>query len=133
MYFEQERRNSPRSIQYNRHAKLSFKTKVYKESSIQNLSLTGMFVQGVFQQNDGDHCVVNLVQKGKYSCLSLEASAQVVRMEENGVAIEFTSMSLESLMLLQMILSCDDGDESLSREIQSFDNLPFKVHDDYSS
>jgi len=129
MNVDQERRNSSR-IQLNRQAKLDFNTKVYEEGLVQDFSLTGMFVQGDFQQNEGDHCVVNLAQKGKYSYLSLEASAQVVRKDDKGVAITFTSMPLESLMLLQMILHCEDGADSLSSGIESLDNLPFQVHDD---
>lgn len=129
MNFEQERRNSSR-IQLNRQAKLDFNAKVYAEGLIQDLSLTGMFVHGDFQQTEGDHCVVNLVQEGKHSYLSLESSAQVVRKDDKGVAIAFTSMPVESLMLLQMILHCEEGAESLGCGIESFDNLPFKVHDD---
>ena len=128
MNIDQERRNSPR-IQPSRQAKLDFNTKVYEEGLIQNFSLTGMFVQGDFQENEGDHCVVNLSQKGKYSCLSLEASAQVVRKDDKGVAITFTSMPLNSLMHLQMILHCEAGADSLSSGIESLDNLPFEVHD----
>lgn len=129
MNLEKERRNSSR-IQLGRQAKLDFDTDVYEECLIQDLSLTGMFVHGDFQQNEGDQCVVILIQEGKYSYLSLEASAQVVRKDNKGVAITFTSMPLESLMLLQMILHCEDGEKPIGREIKSFDNLPFKVHDD---
>lgn len=129
---EHEKRNSKR-IQHKRQARLSFDTKVYEDGLIENLSLTGMFVHGIFPQNEGDDCIVNLVQEGKYSSLSLEASAHVVRKEENGVAVEFTSMSLESLMLLQMILACEDWQEPKWRKIESLDNLPFKVHDDFFS
>ena len=129
MNIERERRSSSR-IQFNRLAKLDFNTKVHEECVIQNLSLTGMFVHGDLHQNEGDLCVVNLPLAGKYSNLSLEAYAKVIRKEDNGVAFKFTSMPLDSLMLLQMILYCEDGKESLDREIKSLDNIPFKVHDD---
>ena len=129
MNFDQERRNSSR-IRLRRQAKLDFNTEVYEECLIQDLSLTGMFVHGDFQQNEGDHCVVNLVQEGQYSTLSLETSAQVVRKDDKGFAIAFTSMPLESLMLLQMILHCEDEAESLGSGIELLDNLPFKVQDD---
>ena len=129
MNFEQERRKSSR-VQLNRQAKLDFKKEVYEDCLIQDLSLTGMLVHGDFQQNEGDRCVVTLVQEGKYSYLSLEASAQVVRKNNKSVAIEFTSMTLENLMLLQMILHCVDESDSLDRGIKSIDKLPFRVHDD---
>ena len=86
-----------------------------------------MFVHGDFQQHEGDPCAVTFIQEGKYSCLSFEASAHVKRKEDNGVAIEFTSIPLDSLLLLQLILSCKDKEEFSNREIKSIDNLPFKV------
>ena len=126
---EQERRNSSR-VQLNRLASLDFTTAAYEGCQVQNLSLTGMFVHGDFQQNEGDHCTVNIVQEGKHSYLSMKASTQIVRKDDNGIAIVFTSMPLESLMLLQMILHCEEEEKSFSRGIKSFDNLPFKVQND---
>lgn len=129
MNYKKERRGSSR-IQPSRQAELKFQTEVYENCLIQNLSQTGMFVHGDFHQNVGERCVVNFTQGGTSGSLSLEACAQIERKDDDGVAISFTSMSLESLMLLQMILHCDDGEESYGREIKSFDSLPFKVHDD---
>jgi len=129
MNIEKERRNTSR-IQLNRQVRLEFPRKVYQECLIQDLSLTGMFVHGDIQQKEGDRCVVNLVQEGKHSYLSLEASAQVVRKNGKGVAITFTAMPLESVMLLQIILQCENAEGILANGIESLDNLPFKVHDD---
>ena len=126
MVFEQERRYSPR-IQFKRHAKLSFDSGGSQECCIHNLSLTGMFIDGDFQQNEGDSCAVNFIHKGTYTCLNFDASAHVKRKVDNGVAIEFTSIPLDSLMLLQMILFCKNKEDFLNRGIKSIDNLPFKV------
>jgi len=129
MLSEQEKRSSSR-IQLSRQAKLDFTTQSYDKCPIQDLSLTGMFVQGDFLQNDGDDCIVILDQEGKHSFLQLKAAARVIRKDGEGMAIAFTSMPVESLMLLQMILQCEDGAGSSGREVKSFETLPFAVQDD---
>lgn len=126
---EGERRYSTR-LPISRQVNLDFNEKIYEKCLVENLSLTGMFVQGIFEQEEGDNCLVNLVQEGKYSYLLLKAHAQIARKNDSGVALEFVSMPIESLMLLQMILHCENKAELYSNGVKSLDSLPFKVHDE---
>ena len=127
MMVESKKRKFSR-IHFDRHVKLDFSDGSFDACRINDLSLTGMFVIGFFKQNVGENCIVNLFQKGISSNLSLQASAKVARRNDEGIAIEFTSMSFDSYMFLQVTLLYE-AEEPLSIGLELPDNCPFEISD----
>lgn len=115
-------------IHFNRHVNLEFISDSYDRCLIKNLSLSGMFIIGNFQQQVGTYCLVNLIQKGISTDLSLRASAKVVRKDDEGVAIEFTSMPFESYLILQITLLSENENNLIIEKLLP-DDCPFEVTD----
>ena len=65
-----------------------------------------MYIAGTFLQqvHEGQACNIDLVSDGLTPDYHLHALARVVRKDEQGVALEFTSMPYESYMMLQAAL-----------------------------
>ncbi|MCL7488099.1 MAG: PilZ domain-containing protein [Desulfobulbaceae bacterium] len=84
-------------------ARLNFTTGDY-ECIIKDASLGGMLVSGPFMLVLDKNCPVNIELRSRSTNLSFVASAQVVRADENGMAIEFTSMGFDSYVSLQTLL-----------------------------
>lgn len=113
-------------IKYDRHVNLEFVSDKYENCRIKDLSVSGMFVMGDFQKLSNDYCIVNLVQKGVSTGLSLHALAQVARKNDEGVAVEFTSMPFDSYMFLQIALLNESEDPFVVEKILAED-CPFEV------
>ncbi|MCI5211288.1 MAG: PilZ domain-containing protein [Candidatus Electrothrix sp. ATG2] len=82
---------------------LEFQVNEYK-SFVHNVSLSGLFIEGDFAQANGDLCIINLKQSALYKKNVIRAVASVSRFTENGIALEFLSMKLDSFSFLQTIL-----------------------------
>ena len=121
-----ERRRYAR-INFERQVTLEFLTEIYDDCQVKNISLGGMFVIGKFSENIEEKCNVNFTQTSQDTCLKLQAFAKVVRRDDEGVAIEFTSMSFESQLSLEMILLFQEKEKSSSNELQLPESLPFEI------
>jgi hypothetical protein len=115
-------------IQFERKVFLDFFTERHDHCRIKNLSLTGMCIAGSFRQNIGEYCLINLEQKGVTSDLSLRALGKVVRKDNSEIALEFTSMTFESYMYLQVTLLYE-ADEPMIIGLELPENCPFKLID----
>ena len=98
---EQKRKYS--RVKLNQVARLNFSTGNY-ECIIKDASLSGMLVAGSFALVLDKFCPVYIEVSDRTSKLSFGASARVVRADENGLAIEFTSMTYDSYASLQTLL-----------------------------
>ena len=127
----QEKRHHER-IHFERRVQIDFFTEVYDQCQVKNISLSGMFVTGKFTHNVEDMCYVNLVQKGRNVYLKLEALAKVVRQEDEGIALHFTSMSFESLLSLEMILLYQLREKTADTEMKLPKDLPFEINEETS-
>lgn len=127
----QEKRRHER-IHFERRVQIDFFTEVYNQCRIKNISLSGMFVTGKFTHDIEDRCYVNLVQKSENVYLTLEALAKVVRKEDDGIALNFTSMSFASLLSLEIILLYQARDKSAGTEIKLPKELPFEINEEAS-
>lgn len=116
-------------IHSDRHVNLEFVRVCYDSCQITNLSLTGMFAKGPFQDQVGKYCLINLVQPGAPSDSCLQASAKVVRKDDNGLAVEFTSMPYDSYMFLQAILLSEADIDCAALSELPDDNCPFEITD----
>lgn len=117
-------------IQFKRQVQVDFFTEFYDDCQIKNLSFGGMFVTGKFPHKANDQCYVNLFQTSKTSHLTLKTLAKVVRVDDEGIALEFVSMSFESLLSLEMILLYQEREESADAEMTLPSDLPFAICDD---
>ena len=79
---------------------LNFGKKKY-ESSVNNFSLGGMYVQGWFDQELGDMCEIKVSLSETNPELSITAVCSVVRRDYHGLALRFTSMEPDSFSFLQ--------------------------------
>lgn len=124
---EQKKRVFKR-ISFDRYVRLDFLSESFDNCQIKNLSLTGMFVIGAFQDKIGEYCLVKLFQKGMSSNVKLLASANVVRTNDEGIAIEFNSMSFDSYMFLQVTLLYE-AEEPMVIALELPEECPFEISD----
>lgn len=107
-------------------ARLDFNGTEYDLCRIRNLSLTGMYIAGDFNQKVGDVCIIRYSQTSTSSHFYFKAKAKIVRIAEDGVAIEFVSMPLDSYMLLQTTLLYEAVDP-LAIGLELPDDCPFEI------
>lgn len=104
-------------VVFSRTAKLLLGPKTYQKSQIHNLSLGGLFLEGQYEANIGEICELELYETGRHSCLILKIQARVVRLEPNGIAVEFLNMPMDSYSYLQtMVLYSTDDPYGVSLE-----------------
>ena len=96
-------------VDVHRDAHLYFGARNYRHS-INNLSLGGMFVTGSSKQKPGDLCRIRFSSSGIQENEDFDAAASVVRVSEDGMALHFTSMGLDSFLRLQTMLLYETGD-----------------------
>ena len=113
-------------IRFDRHVKLDFDSKGYDNCRIKNISLTGMFVSGAFQQKVDEHCLVTFFQKGTSSDLRFTAVSNVVWISDKGVALNFTTMSNDSYMFLRLTLINEAKEPSLML-LELPEECPFEI------
>lgn len=102
----------------------------YDECVVKNLSLTGMFIRGDFQQLENYYCNINLSLSSKPEDSFLQGLGKVVRKDDDGMAIEFASMHLDSYLLLQATLLNQTDDPLLNNKLVT-EECPFEVTDDF--
>ncbi|MCI5139673.1 MAG: PilZ domain-containing protein, partial [Candidatus Electrothrix sp. AR1] len=108
--------------------RLNFGAMEYK-CFVDNVSLGGLYIEGDFQQVLGDVCIISLKQSGLLSEESVHAVGSITRICEDGVAVEFLSMKLDSFFFLQATLFCKAVDPTLlGREFIS--NNIFELEED---
>jgi len=113
-------------IEIIQQARLDFGEVSYDPCRIKDLSLTGMFVLGGFGQKAGDECTIRYSQTCSSSHFYFKARARVVRITDEGLAIEFVSMPLDSYMLLQTTLIYEAVDP-IAIGLQLPDDCPFEI------
>ena len=84
-------------------ARLDFGVAEYKRF-VDNVSLSGLFIEGEFAQLIGDICVISLKQSFLFEDDAVQAVGYIARITDHGVAIEFFSMKLDSFFFLQAAL-----------------------------
>ena len=112
-------------------ASIKFQGQNYDHCLIRDLSLTGMFVLGNFSQHVGEKCLIKYSQTTATSHFYFKAAAMVVRSDAEGIGIEFTSMPLNSYMLLETTLLYESQDP-VSIGLQLPESCPFKIIEELS-
>ena len=88
---------------------LDFDTKS-SAHSVGNLSLGGIFVNGSVAQKPGATCLIRLKQP--LSETEITAQGKLIWVSEQGAALKFTAMTIDSLLFLQNML-LDETNDSL--------------------
>jgi hypothetical protein len=104
---------------------LDFPDRSHAECETADLSLKGVFVLGVTGHATGENCLVSLRLVGSTSHLTLKMKGTVVRVAEDGLALHFYEMDLDSFFHLKNILyynseDPDVLDEELSSQLENF-------------
>ncbi len=115
-------------IHFDRHVNIEFISDTYQDCPIRDLSIAGMFVLGNFRQHKEKNCHIDLVQKGVSSELCLQALARVVRIDQEGMAVEFSSMTHDSFMFLQVSLLNEAENSVIFKELLC-ECCPFEITD----
>ncbi len=104
-------------VVFSRTAQLISHGGAHGEGRVHNLSLGGLFLEGKYDVDLGDLGQLELHETGRHSCLILHFKVRVVRIESNGVALEFIDMPTDSYKFLQtMILYSTDDPLGVSLE-----------------
>ena len=99
----EERRENTR-VNFHTTATLKFPDNSFENCETRDLSVKGVFVLDVTDQEVGDECDVELFLSGGTSDLALRMRGEVVRSQDEGVAINFYEVDLDSFYHLKNIV-----------------------------
>ncbi|MCI5124168.1 MAG: PilZ domain-containing protein [Candidatus Electrothrix sp. AR5] len=94
-------------------ADLDFGSQHFYRNSVEDISLGGLYVNGDFQQQEGDICTVSLNHSELDEILEIHATCSVVRSNGQGVGLEFVSMKLDDFCHLQTVLLYQADDPAI--------------------
>ena len=97
-----DRRRESR-VPYGATADLSFGKKSFKGYETRDISITGTYIEGLRGPKKGEQCSINLALLGDASELLLKMKGEAVRVEEEGVAIEFMDVTRDCFYHLKNI------------------------------
>ncbi|MCI5148053.1 MAG: PilZ domain-containing protein [Candidatus Electrothrix sp. MAN1_4] len=107
--------------------RLDFGVRRYRHFA-NNLSLSGLYVKGFYEQDAGDVCIIDLKQVKYRHAGAIRAVCSAVRINETGMALKFISMKIESFLLLQTVVTSCAEDPELLRE-ESLKDISFTQED----
>ncbi len=113
-------------VNFRQPIRLDFGKRRYKDNIVRDISLSGVYIAGHFEEKEGDTCIIELSQSGVDMPVDLQATGSVVRVDEGGIAIEFISMDHDSLLSLQTILLYEAEDPTLLGS-EFVKNISFEV------
>ena len=109
---EQDRRKNTRVI-FQTTADLKFSDQEFMDCETQDLSVKGIAVWGIKGPESGDQWEVSLHLSGTSSDLCLAMKGEVVRVEEDCIALHFFEIDLDSFFHLRNIVyyNTEDADK----------------------
>ena len=113
-------------IQFTGQVNLEFINDQYPNCQVRNLSLSGIYIAGNFQEQLSDKCQINFVHTAIPHENDFQAQARFVRKDEEGVALEFTEMSFDSYAFLMATLIYGSEDPLIIQEEMPME-CPFNV------
>ncbi|MDA8418791.1 MAG: PilZ domain-containing protein [Desulfobacteraceae bacterium] len=112
-----ERRKNTR-VAFQATADVTFAGQSYQGCETENLSVKGVAVLGITGHAVGETCDLALALSGSSSELRLTMRGKVVRVEENGVALNFIETDLESFYHLKNIIYYNSQDpDAIEQEL----------------
>ncbi|MCK5232369.1 MAG: PilZ domain-containing protein [Desulfobulbaceae bacterium] len=109
---EQDRRRNTR-VDFQTTADLKFPDQEFPDCETRDLSVRGIAVLDVKGPELGDQCEISLHLSGMSSDLSLAMKGEVVRTEEDFIALHFFEIDLDSFFHLRNIVyyNTEDADK----------------------
>ncbi len=109
---EKDRRKNTRVV-FHTTADLKFQGQEYAHCETHDLSVKGISVLGVSGFEKGDTCDVTLHLSGMSSDLCLGMKGRIVRIDEDGIALHFYEIDLDSFFHLRNIVyyNAEDADK----------------------
>ena len=98
----------------------------YDECRVKDVCLNGMYLVGNFEHQEGECCFIDQVQENDQTELCLKTLARVIRKDDHGMAVQFSSMPFESYMCLQSSLLNDSDNLNMDERLFK-EECPFKV------
>ncbi len=112
----EQRRNMRSSI--SARAELRLHTGVLMEGNSRDISLTGIFIHTDRMLPVGNTCHLTVVLEGGASEFRIDTKGEVVRVDEDGIAVEFYEVALDSLQhLCKLLLYNADEPELIEEEL----------------
>lgn len=125
---KKERRRDPR-VTFRAIARLKFTDgRVFDNCQTSDVSVSGVFVEGVTGVETWDNCAVDFQLVGRSSSLVLTLNGQVVRVQPEGVALQFDDVDEDSFRHLENIVYYNYRQEG-RLGVASFE-LPTEVDDE---
>ena len=93
-----------------------------------NLSLSGLYVKGFYEQKAGDVCIIEIKQADCGQDSVIRAVCSAARVDETGMALRFISMKIDSFLLLQTVFSSFAEDPELLGG-ESLEDISFTLED----
>ena len=116
-------------VDFQRDVHLDFEGKKYTHNTVNDLSLGGMYVKGTFDQQKGDTCTVELSKPDDNFGIELRARCTVVRVTDQGIALEFISMGHDSFLFLQTTLLYE-ADDPMQLGTEFVKEIAFELESD---
>ncbi len=118
----QSKRKYPR-IPYQGKIDLYFKDRSYLKCSPQNLSLIGVWIVGCLEQKEGAQCDIEFHDAAANTARPLRIKGEVVRVDEEGVALLFLNMNVRTFTDLEALI-VEQGGPPLMEENEFLAGLP---------
>jgi hypothetical protein len=83
---------------------------VCEQLPVRNLSLKGMFVEGIAGHNVGERCEILLFLSGTGSELKLSMQGEVVRVDADGMVVHFSELDIDTFFHLKNIVYYNAAD-----------------------
>jgi hypothetical protein len=118
----EERRKNARVV-FHVAATVRFGEDVFERLAIKNLSLRGVYLEGISGHRLGEKCEVALFLTGASSELKLNMASKVVRQDDSGVGVHFEEIDIDTFFHLKNIVyyNADDPDQV---EDELVENIP---------
>ena len=100
----------------------------YDCSLIVDLSLAGMCVRGNFKKHINEDCIVRIFSNQNTDQESVIAEGEVVRINNDEMAIRFSKMTVKNYTLLRSILA-ENAEDSIVIKSEFPDIPPYKIED----
>jgi len=100
---DKEKRQFTR-VPFRTEAKILTSSRVISSNKLRNISLGGAFVEVHEHLPEGEPCVLSVDLIGAASLLRIQVDGHVVRVEEDGIAVKFTKIDLDSLIHLRHLI-----------------------------
>lgn len=115
-------------VAFETEVKVTSEDGVIASSRVRNISLGGIYIETREPFAVGAHCVVHIELIGPASRLGIQVEGDVVRVEEEGVALIFTKIESDSLIHLRHLIKIHaEAPEIIDKEY--FQEL-FKIEPD---